>query len=90
MKPRKVEKQGLSITGATNLPRRLSATASSAEIIKAINELAIETQLCRLSIQDVGTKLGELSEHIRDALMTTTAVAPSSSKSNDEGEESEQ
>ena len=67
-----IEKQGLSITGATNLPRRLSPNATSGEIIKAINELAIETQLCRLSIQDVGTKLGELSEHIRDALMATS------------------
>jgi hypothetical protein len=71
MSSRKAEKVGLSITGATNLPRRLSPNATSAEIIKAINELAIETQLCRLSIQDVGTKLGELSEHIRDALMVT-------------------
>lgn len=66
---------GVSISAAERLPRRLAPDATNAEIIKAINELAIETQLCRLSIQDVGTKLGELSEHIRDAL-TTVARAP--------------
>jgi hypothetical protein len=61
--------EGLRISAVSCLPRRLKADAPQADIIKAINELAIETQLCRLSIQDVGTKLGELSEHIRDALM---------------------
>ena len=72
MTSRKADRIGLSISGSTNLPRRLPPNATNAEIIKAINELAIETQLCRLSIQDVGTKLGELSEHIRDALMATS------------------
>jgi len=73
MSSRKVSKElaGLGITSPDRLPRRLKADATQADIIKAINELAIETQLCRLSIQDVGTKLGELSEHIRDALMTS-------------------
>jgi hypothetical protein len=70
------DRSGLRISSAECLPRRLKAGASQEEIIKAINELAIETQLCRISIQDVGTKLGELSEHIRDALMTTGSVPP--------------
>jgi hypothetical protein len=67
---KKTEREGLHIASANRLPRRLGPDATLTEIIKAVNELAIETQLCRLSIQDVGTKLGELSEHIRDALFT--------------------
>ncbi|HVE33834.1 MAG TPA: hypothetical protein VNC18_09760 [Gemmatimonadaceae bacterium] len=86
MRPKRDE--GLAIGSAQRLPRRLSKDATREDMIKAINELAIETQLCRLSIQDVGTKLGELSEHIRDALMTTTTTTVS--KPSEDGEEPHQ
>lgn len=84
---RKSTMSGIVISAPDRLPRRLSPLKANAtledlikannETVKAVNELAIETQLCRLSIQDVGTKLGELSEHIRDALHT---VIPSQEK----------
>lgn len=51
------------------LPPRLKSNATQEEIVKAINELAVETQLCRVCIQDVGRKLEELSNHIRKALL---------------------
>lgn len=76
MTKRKEPGHGLTIASPTRLPRRLAEDATISEIIKAVNELALETQLCRLSIQDVGTKLGELSEHIRDALLTGVVPVP--------------
>jgi hypothetical protein len=56
-----------------SITRRLQPGAKPEEIIKAINDLSLEIAFCRTVIQDVGSKLAETNQLIRDTILAPKA-----------------